>query len=210
MKVQSSKNKKHALLLAITAGCVYSSWILGYVLNMRVALDGTASELAAFTQPMRELYVVGDYIVAALMILVCIILRADAKSAAAKSAVTMYGIAAIFIAAAAHIALLCSTADTGTCAGSDVNTRFILHNAIGVLANFSLFLAIIFAAQTGTRHMREHFQLQFAAIGWAFLGLSTILVSSEMTNPLLHGFQQRLFLVVTAAFMGLFPRLLRD
>jgi hypothetical protein len=62
---------KVLVILSVMAGVLYCSWPLGPLLNPVVARNGLASELAAANQPYSWVFVYGDVVSAALLLIVC-------------------------------------------------------------------------------------------------------------------------------------------
>lgn len=63
-----------AISLVMAAAVLYCSWPLGFILNPTSMRSGLASELGAFGQPYNWLFIWGDIISGALLVVACILL----------------------------------------------------------------------------------------------------------------------------------------
>ncbi|MFZ1538512.1 MAG: hypothetical protein WAT23_14145 [Chromatiaceae bacterium] len=203
-----ANNSSTITRVAGLAALLYSSWVLGYMINPRVAVFGAASELSATGQPFRELFIVSDVVAAILMFIVGHLLWIRHNSAYLRMAIAMYVLAGVFIAVAANISLLCSPS-LEVCDAKAFTDRAMFHNLAGAIASFFIFLNLFFTIQAVTKNISIRLKFQILIIVWGILGLSSLYIPADLLNPAIHAAQQRLFLGLSAYYIWLSPKLLQ-
>ena len=190
-------------ILAALAALLYSSWILGYFMNLHVALYGTASELAVNSQPFAWMFRYGDVVSGSLIIVVAILLLVLRKRKPSL-APYLYLSFGVFTILAACFSLLCSPA-AQHCGEGAVLSRVFIHTTFGLLAGISLFMAIIIE----TQNKKQHSQLiTYTSILWVMLGLVSVFIGFFTDVPAYQATLQRFYLFGTTVFIYLLPRLL--
>lgn len=199
-----TQNTKLIYVLSALAAIFYSSWILGYYLNIHVATNGTASQLAAFSQPYREVFVIGDALTLLLVFIVSLILFPKVKSTAHKIALVLYGIFGVLSFYSSLVALSCSQA-VQNCSNTSIDLRVIIHNLVGLAGLLCLLTALVFAQQ---RKNSLDSKTKVYVCLWILAGLVSIAVDLSVSSGMAVALSQRVFLCFTAFTIFLVPSII--
>lgn len=192
-------------LLAAISSVVYSSWLLGYFVNPRVATWGTASELAVTGQPYYETFKYGDYLFCLIVVVISIVSARYAKRLTNKVALFSYLLFGVCTGLSAWFSLRCAPA-IQYC-GEGVSQDVIIHNLVGLIANFSLLFALLLTVQGAKWSQGKRLLVQEAAFVWGAIGLVSLMLGFMPDYSALQAVSQRLFLSITACFVWLLPGL---
>ena len=196
-------NKSISLLTAfgLITAFLYSSWLLGYIINPKIAFLGTASELAATNQPFRWIFIMADVLVAISIIAVVFISRlSNQKSPRGITAFSLV-LFGVLTAITAMIWLPC-TPSVMQCGGDYYESRYFLHSIFGMFASFFLLIAALSKALSANKSISSgkwERKIQYLIVVWGLFGLLDLVVSMHTGSTSFVGaIIQRLFLTGSA------------
>ena len=189
-------------VLAVIAPVLYSSWVLGYILNPVVSHSATVSELAAFNQPFRQVFIWGDVLMGCTILFIFIFTRVKRTGHLPGFIGYAMLIFALFSLISALFALPCLPSIV-YCGDSLFIHRYSLHNMSGLIAASGLAVAA-FTLAYKTTQAKQMFSNQLMALllVWATLGGATYAVMLTNAVPNTAGAAlQRVYLLATAILL---------
>lgn len=206
MPTQNHRLKKSIILASSLAAVLYCSWMIGYIVNPTVSLQGTASELAASDQPFRMLFVLSDVATAALLVATALCLLMISTKQLHRLISAMYGAFGVAVLLTAVFSLECVIAE-GACDSSRYAQRYAIHMTIGTCGLVLLFIGNLLANNTAPRRAITH-AMSWIVWGGGLLGIASFLLSLLVFEPLVVAFTQRIFLLSASYAIWLTPHLL--
>jgi hypothetical protein len=144
--MRSRKFSKFILLLFTATALLYNSWPLGYLLNYKTARYGLASSLDGKGQPYDWIFILGDIIVGAFLIVICVLIRLKVHKelwskpvTAIVAGVLIFG---LFTATSAAAPNTCHRGYLTVCARFD-RTTFGADGIESTLAGLGLFASLV-------------------------------------------------------------------
>lgn len=203
IKTTGQRFEIYICYLSIAVAVFYTSWVLGYILNYRVAISNIVSDLSISSEPYSWVFQISDYLVAFLAIAISALgIKYIAKSNKQKLLWFFYGFFGFFTLIATIFHVECVSALHFECHAGTVYNAHILS---GILANISLFIASVIAAYQYADKLSVFLIILFAI--WIFSGLSVLAVPFSENAEAIAIFQ-RIGIISTTVFVVLVPRLL--
>lgn len=195
------QNTKLIYALSAFAAICYSSWVLGYFLNIHVAINGTASQLAALYQPYRLLFVLGDALALVMVFAISSILYPKFKDFALKTALILYAMFGVLSFYSSLVSLNCAPA-VQNCTNSSVDYRVIAHNLVGLAGLLCLLASLVWVSK-----WKGNFGpgIKIYIFLWFLAGIVSFLVDMYIPSGLAVALSQRVFLCLTAITIYIVP-----
>ncbi len=203
MQISKQLRVKTIYIGAALAAVLYSSWLVGYFVNPSVALKGTASELAAFGQPWRLLFVGLDIATSIILLFIGIMLITLIKRRLHKLVAALYMAFACGVFLTAIFSLNCVSVQA-VCSHAGHIERMLVHITIGTCGLSALFIASMVEVNIARQNSIVKKSSKFLYIG-AGLGLLSLALPALMYQPYLIAGVQRAFLVIVAYVIWLIP-----
>jgi hypothetical protein len=162
-----------ATWLAVAAGIIYNSWILGYWLNPIVGREGLASELEGLHQPYNWVFIAGDVISSFLIIGIAAAYYRRARIAHKKRWIlaAMWNVIAFGIGTIADTLLPEGCSPTKQVCPSFTHDHLLLaHGIFSIGASLALFAALFILWW----HQRRNHQLSAVMVGYTIFGLISL------------------------------------
>ena len=201
MKKSKEINTRFVSLVASLAAVLYSSWIVGYLLDFKVAAYGTASELAALGQPHRTVFIITDILMLTAVTAVTVYLLPYAvKKSWSTVTLVLYWLFGLLTVISTFMPLKCAPSVVACSGDASYSLNHLLAGAFAFLSLFMAMLIIAFYA--GPRST----PLILATI---FIWIAVALINTSLNMAGLEGIMialsQRLFLLVNAIFLVVVP-----
>lgn len=189
----NQRTTRWASYLAVAAGVLYNSWLLGYWLNPAVARHGLASELEAVHQPYNWLFTAADVVSSGFVLLVCWLLWRRRSAAVLASA-------AIFAAGTVADALLPMHCNPSLqrCPSFRVDHLLLVHGIFSIMAAAALFISLALLWW----HDRKSTMLNGLMVGYVLFGFFSVL---EALTPASGNWSQHYYLLLCGVWLALLP-----
>ncbi len=138
--------EKSITILSISAGILYCSWPLGYVLNPKVARTSLASGLEATHQPYNWVFVGADVASSLLAIAACILLWHTYRRVARKRPILVGLFCTILFAIGTMMAALLPehcVPNLMVCPDPLQDRFLLIHGVFSILGSVGLFIALV-------------------------------------------------------------------
>ena len=192
------------VVCSLLASILYSSWIVGYLVNPLVARGATVSELAAFYQPLRMVFIAGDILMAMIVLFLAVYVHINKLpylKGLALPSVLGFGLFSAFSA----VTTLSCLPSIVACGGEYFKQRYELHNVFGLIASTCLAVSVYVVAHQ-TRKDKDTFSskiILLLAVWTSIGGGSYALIVSNVGSNTINAILQRVFLVGTAILLFL-------
>lgn len=187
--------------LAVAAGILYNSWLLGYWLNPAVARSGLASELEGLHQPYNWLFIACDVATGLLVTLVCWLLWTDIGDSKRKdySGTVLAGLLAFGIGTIVDTLLPMSCEPSlQRCPSFTHDYVLLAHGIFSILAAVGLFASLALLWWNDRRSRL----LSTLMAGYIIFGLTTLI---QVVTPSNGNWSQHYYLVLCGVWLALVP-----
>jgi len=193
------KNRQFWLIssLAVLAGIIYNSWLLGYWLNPVVARHGLASELEGLHQPYNWLFIAGDVVCSLLIGLAAGLLWSHVKDRLLRIALLSVGGFSLFTIADALMPIRCDPT-VQICPSFRHDRLLFIHGVCSILASFLLFVSVVLV---WWQHRRSRL-IQAIIIGYVLFSLFSFVA---VFTPGQSNWSQHYYLALCGVWLTLLP-----
>lgn len=187
---------------SLAAAFMYSTWIIGYILNPRVAISGTVSELSALSQPHRNFFVATDILMITVILALTIVVLGMARKTWQRMVILLYILFAALTLVTTFVPLECAQS-VENCTTGPQSVGHMFAGTFAFVAMFMSLLVLIFYSR-----LEKLSYVLFALFVWITVAVvNTLFVLLGHTGPVI-ALTQRLFLLLTAVFIFLIPLIL--
>lgn len=189
-------------ILSFIAAIFYTAWAFGYVLNPSVASGGTVSELSATSQPYRYFFLTTDLLMLITIIATAFLTFLTVNKTWQKVTILFYVLFGVLTVVTTFVPLSCAQS-VESCTAS---TQSVSHMFAGTFAFVSLLMSLLIVLFY-SKINRPIYAL-LIVFSWVSVAvINTLFVLLGNTGTVI-ALSQRLFLLLTAIFIVLVPKLL--